>query len=386
MISPKVRDQAYIKQSNILSVLKILRDTQPISRKDLTTITGMSPTSITRIVGTLLETGLVVESDGAETAGRGRKAIALVSNPGSLYTLGFLAERTHLLMHLLDFDSHTLYTAERDLPDAPHTPLEVAQAARAMFEAIPRRVLPSPALVQGIGVSVPGVVRYDTGMVELSINQRWENENLRAPFEQVFGRPIWVENDVKASLIGEKDRLAIPRHTDAAYLFLGRQGISTAVTAGGELLRGERNAAGEVAHIVLSPSDILCDCGKYGCLQLHLVESYLIRRAQKMDASVQSLEGIIAAYRQQLPWAEVLISDFQRHLSLVLSLLDSICNPAKIILSGTIISTLEPLLGAALGDGHVVVAPDYAGASARGIAIIAMQHTLTRRLAGHASA
>lgn len=381
--SHKVRDQAYIKQSNIHAVLKTLRDEQPVSRKDIIGITRMSPTSITRIVGTLLDSQLIVEGPGPESMGRGRKAVLLRTNPDGLYTLGFLVDRDYIRACVHDFDGHTLYSAEQPLPRAIRTADEVAGQAHRLYKAIPQAVFENPARLQGIGVSTPGIIDSGTGEVLESIQMHWRQVDLQGAFERVFGLPTWVENDVKAALIGEKDRLGIPRQTDAAYLYLGESGIGLSMTAGGELLRGEGFAAGEVAHVVLSPSDLACDCGQYGCLQLHLVETYLIRRAQKIDPQVQSMEGIAAAYLQRLAWAEVLIGDFKRHLLLVIALLDSFCNPAKIIISGDILKWLTPMLDDVLSDPHLLTAPDFRGASVRGTAIIAMQHTLSRRLAGH---
>lgn len=381
MNEQKARDQAYIKQSNIHSVLKMLRTAQPVSRKDIIGLTGMSPTSITRIVGALLDLSLVVEGESTEeAAGRGRKAIQLRTDPDGLYTLGFLVERTSITICVMNFDNQILHTTTKRFVESYRSPDEIARLAYEVYQDIPPAVISRPSLLRGIGVSLSGIVNNEEGIVELSIQMKWTNENVRAAFEHVFGLPVWVENDVKAALIGEKDRLNIHRRTDAAYVYLGQWGISTANTSDGELLRGERNAAGEIAHMVLTPSDLQCDCGQYGCLQLHLVESYLVKRAKKIDTSITSIDGILAAYYQRLAWAEVLMGDFKRHLLLVVALLDSFCNPAKIIISGPTIGKLSNFLQEINSPDHVILAEDYAGASVRGVSIIAMQQTLLRRL------
>ena len=41
------------------------------------------------------------------------------------------------------------------------------------------------------------------GLVLKSDQMRWANADLRAPFEEALGLPIWIENDVKACLTGE---------------------------------------------------------------------------------------------------------------------------------------------------------------------------------------
>jgi len=380
MLAVKVRDQAYIKRSNLHAVLELLREMQPISRKELTRLTEMSPTSITRIVGALLTRGLILEGRDDDFTGRGRKSIQLTINPDGLYTLGFLVNYPRFEMCVMNFNGQILYRAQREVPREKYTVEQIADKAYQLYQSMPKGILPAPERLMGVGVGMSGIVDHTTGTVEYSAQMYWRTVDVRAAFERSFGLPVWVENDVKAGLIGEKARLGIPTKTDAAYLYLAPAGIATAVTSAGELVRGERNAAGEVAHIALTPSDLQCDCGRYGCLQLHLVEHYLVKRAQKIEPAIESMESVVAAYRQHLAWAQVLISDFKRHLLLVIALLDSFCNPAKIFLCGDIFAKMDSLLHDILDDEHVIVATDYAGASIHGAAMIAMRHTLSRRL------
>lgn len=379
----KIRDQAYIRQANTHAVLKTLRDEQPISRRDMIQLTGMSPTSITRIVSSLLDSQLVTEGKPPKSSNvRGRKAILLRTNPDAMYTLGFMLDRDFIRMNLHNFDDQTLYTAEEAVGEsASLDPKALVERAHAMAQAIPREVLRDRSLLRGIGVSISGTVDDVRGIVVESIRMRWQEVDLRTVFERVFGLPTWIENDVKACLIGEKDRLGIPRSTDAAYLYLGKNGIGVAATTNGMVVRGKGNAAGEIAHMVLSPSDIPCSCGKHGCLQLHLLETYLVNRAQRIDPSIQSIDGILDAYRQRISFAEVLLGDFKRHLLLLIALLDSFFNPAKIIVTGTTMSKLNAFIEDAIPRDHVILTDDYVGASVHGVSIIAMQQTLIRRLA-----
>ena len=88
----RIRDQSYIKQKNIESILRVLETCQPISRAEISRLTDMSPASITRIVNALLSLGLVSEGSVALSAGRGRKAINLRIRPDGMHTLGVCME------------------------------------------------------------------------------------------------------------------------------------------------------------------------------------------------------------------------------------------------------------------------------------------------------
>ena len=67
------QDQSTIKYNNMKMILDIIRDSREVSRSEIARMTGMSPTSATRIVGSLEECGLVRDM-AAVSNGVGRKA------------------------------------------------------------------------------------------------------------------------------------------------------------------------------------------------------------------------------------------------------------------------------------------------------------------------
>ena len=74
VFSQKV-NSSLAKQINQQLVLQIIQGRGPISRKDITQITGLSPAAVSGITGALIDLGLVQEVGEAESEGRaGRKA------------------------------------------------------------------------------------------------------------------------------------------------------------------------------------------------------------------------------------------------------------------------------------------------------------------------
>ncbi|HYF95894.1 MAG TPA: winged helix-turn-helix transcriptional regulator [Symbiobacteriaceae bacterium] len=65
-------DRHFLRDANIVAVASAIRKHQPISRVDLADITGLGRSTITTIVNTLLDSGLVCETGEAESAGRCR--------------------------------------------------------------------------------------------------------------------------------------------------------------------------------------------------------------------------------------------------------------------------------------------------------------------------
>lgn len=117
-----------------------------------------------------------------------------------------------------------------------------------------------------VGVGVPGRVETATGTVSLAVNLGWERLPLGAALGARLGRPVRVENDVRAAAAGVYERRVLGRLEDLAYLSIGT-GISAGVVLDGRLHRGPRGMAGEIGHVVLDPAGPPCRCGLRGCFE-----------------------------------------------------------------------------------------------------------------------
>jgi predicted NBD/HSP70 family sugar kinase len=362
----KTYDQAYIKRHNIQRVLNVLEDCHSLSRTELAHITEMSATSITRIVGALISLGLVKEVAIASSAGRGRKAIMLEKCPDGIYAAGFHLDTEVLQFCLIDFESRVHFTSARPVPSGTRTPEALARCAREMYRGAPAGLVSDWRRVRMLGVSVSGTVDYHTGVVTRSEQLGWQDVDLSGAFASEFNLPVRVENDVKSCLTGEKMRFNIPPEQDSAYLYIGRAGIGAASTANGRLIRGKDNASGEIEEIPLGGGDTL---------DRHLMNRYLMERALLSEPGVADVRDIVDAYRQKTGWARMLVSDFQRHMRLLLSMIDSLLNPHQIILGGETIHDFAPLLEGILSD-RVFPGHDFYETCAYGVAIIAMQEAV----------
>ncbi len=368
----KTYDQAYIKRHNIQRVLSVLEECHSLSRIELARITEMSATSITRIVGALISLGLVKEVAIASSAGRGRKAVMLEKCPDGIYAAGFHLDTEVLKFCLIDFESRVHYASAKPVPPSARTPEALACCAREMYRGAPAGLVADWRRVRMLGVSVSGTVDPLTGVVTRSEQLGWQNAGLGRAFASEFGLPVRVENDVKSCLTGEKMRFGIPPEQDSAYLYIGRAGIGAASTANGRLIRGKDNASGEIEEIPLGNGDTL---------DRHLMNRYILERAVLSESAVAGVNDIIDAYRQRTGWARMLVSDFQRHMRLLISMINSLLNPHQIILGGETIHDFAPVLEGILSE-RVFPGHDYYETCAYGVAILAMQEAVQGMLVG----
>jgi predicted NBD/HSP70 family sugar kinase len=235
----------------------------------------------------------------------------------------------------------------------PRTPEMLAAHARKLFDSIDRSIIADWSRVRIAGVSIPGVVDSERGIVLKSDQMHWTNLDLRTPFEDALGLPVWIENDAKACLMGERVRMNIPKHQDTIYVLVGT-GVGVAVFSNGKLIRGHKNMAGEIEHLNLMPGILPADV-----LQAHLIEEGILQNARNASPSVQTLEDLMIAYRQNAGFARILVEDVTQYLRLVLSMIDSFYDPERIILSGTTIRKLQGALSILFQDPRLSVGEDY---------------------------
>ncbi|WP_372696809.1 ROK family protein [Arthrobacter sp. JSM 101049] len=146
----------------------------------------------------------------------------------------------------------------------------------------------SGATPSSIGACMPGLVDRQTGRVRHAVNLGVDHIDLAARLGGALGRPVCVDNDVKAAALGTHHWLARegiaprgnggtgpqPRHS-LAYLNLGT-GLAAALVRDGEVLRGPDGSLGEIGHLPMG-GEARCGCGQWGCLETLVSGSALER-------------------------------------------------------------------------------------------------------------
>ena len=118
--------------------------------------------------------------------------------------------------------------------------------------------------VSAIGIACCGPLDLERGVVVSPPNlPLWREFPLHEIVQQRFGVPVALENDANAAALGEHLFGAGREFDDIVYLTIST-GIGCGIVAGGKLV----HRSGEGGHIIVqSPSDRVCGCGAYGCME-----------------------------------------------------------------------------------------------------------------------
>ncbi len=106
--------------------------------------------------------------------------------------------------------------------------------------------------INAIGVSVPGIVRHQTGTVWVPNIKGWEDYPLKENIQQVSsGIPIILESDRTCYVLGEKWMGCAKGCDNVIFLAIGT-GIGAGIIANGSLVKGANDIGGAVGWMVHS--------------------------------------------------------------------------------------------------------------------------------------
>jgi predicted NBD/HSP70 family sugar kinase len=241
-------------------VLNYVRDRGPISRAEIARRTELQRSTISEIVDSLLEEGLVEEvGSGQSTGGRCPTLLALRANGAA--AVGIDIAPTHTTVAASDLAGRVL---EREVfettRDFDKTIARAASAAR-------RLAAQSPGLISGVGVSLPGLVNPSTGKLIYVPYFNWRDLDVGRPIAAATGLKVAVDNDANAAALAELwfGRGEVSEARDFVMVFIS-EGVGTGIIFDGQIYRGEGGAAGEFGHMIIGErAPVPCSCGGYDC-------------------------------------------------------------------------------------------------------------------------
>jgi glucokinase-like ROK family protein len=255
-------DQAWVRRMNRAIILEVFRTHTTLSRARLAMETGLNPSTVSNIIGELIQEDLIRETDLVQSS-TGRPGRLLELNPEGGCALGIEINVDYIELLVTDFAANVLWrqrqtsTPEAGQEEIMLQVLQLAKQASAFIEGRKAHLL-------GVGVGVPGLVDVSNGLLRLAPNLHWVDVPIRDVLASHFDCPIYVENEANAAALGEYYFGAVRNVKNFIYLSAG-VGLGSGIVIGGKLFRGMFGYAGEAGHMTLDVNGELCGCGKRGC-------------------------------------------------------------------------------------------------------------------------
>jgi predicted NBD/HSP70 family sugar kinase len=211
-----------------------------------------------------------------------------------------------------------------------HDPQATVDAVAGLARMVVRDADPEAVLV-GIGVSVPGIIARDTGIVRLAPNLEWHD----VPFADMLAaelpaslRPV-LGNDADHGALAEHVRGVGRGVGDLVYLS-GEVGVGAGLIAGGRPVTGASGFAGEIGHLPFGDGTRPCHCGARGCWETEIGAAAM---AEAVGCPPDRLTDL-GAYLDELESAPPELATIGRHLGRGVAGLVNLLNPQIVVLGG----------------------------------------------------
>ena len=140
--------------------------------------------------------------------------------------------------------------------------------------------------IEGIGISLPGLVDSETGEALFIPHFKWRDWAIADELRETTGLPVRVDNDANAAALAEL-WLGRPEIRDARdfILVLVEEGLGTGIVFDGQVYHGMNGAAGEFGHMTIGKdAPVACAAGSYECWEAFASERAALARYAKTNS------------------------------------------------------------------------------------------------------
>lgn len=337
--------QGSIRDRQREDVLALLDRGRNLTRGEIARALHLTRSTVSEVLGGLLDQGIVTVTEQRAPGGRGRPAEVLGLHPGAVRHLGLDFSHIAVTLCLANAAGDVIASATTEYPEG--TGWE--ERARLAFRAVEDLAVGEVHLehLAGVGIGLPGPNSASwLGFPTTSTLEPFHlvKARIREQFAHAFDCPVLVDHHIRFAALHEATR-AGDGEQDIVYLRLST-GIGGAVLGAGTTLRGAHLLAGEIGHMIVDDSAGAqgCRCGRRGCLETVASLGAVTRTWQQIAGQDADLDHLAAAHRAGDAQAQELFAHLARLVGRVLGIAALVIDPDEIILAGEIGELLEPVL------------------------------------------
>ena len=326
---------------------------------DLAKRLGLSIPTVSKLVDELTDTGLIKEGGKTET-GSGRHPNTYGLNPESCYFVGVDIKNKSISLGLMDFGGKVIETQLDVMFESLNSVDNLTQLCDIIDRFINSRSVDRSAIL-AINVNISGRVNPMVGYSYSRYN--FDEIPLTEVLSEKLGIKVCIENDTRAMTYGEYIYGDCSKIDNLIFLNLS-WGIGLGIIINGKIYYGKSGFAGEIGHMVTYNNEILCHCGKKGCLETEASGRALVRKLiERLEKGANSLiadryredktitlDDVLEAIDGEDLLCIELVEDMGRELGRWLAGIINIFNPEKVILGGSLSSVgdyiLQPVITA----------------------------------------
>ena len=335
-----------IRNINRQIVLNYVREKEPVSRATIAREMSLQRSTVSEIVEALTAEGLVGEIGEAGSTGGRRPTLLRLRTSGAM-AIGVNITPTNTVVATSDLAGR-LVERQEFLTD-PDPQRMLGQIIETIHQF-------SDNTIEGVGVSIPGLVDPAAGRVIFVPYFRWRDLPLADTIAKRTGLRVTIDNDANAVALAELwfGRPEVSAARDFILVMVA-EGIGTGIIFDGQVYRGECGAAGEFGHMIVgSNAPVACSCENDDCWEAFASERAATARYVKLNPEMAAgkavdFEMLIDRALAGEAEATAALTETARYLSIGISNLVVGFSPEAVVVNGAI-TRAWPLIEKALNE------------------------------------
>jgi len=316
-----------------------------ISQADISRITRLNKSTVSSIVFELLEANLL-EEEFVQDNNVGRNPVQLSLKLNS-YFVGAINFDTNIIrIAILDIDGKI--SVQKEFVPSKITPEECVKESMSKLALLKKQL--GIEFLEGIGVTISGLIDPKTGYVLVASNLGWKEVNLGDLFRkyQNGSKIIRFENDAEASALAELwfGSGEITQYANFVFLSVGA-GIGSGIVINRKVIEGVSYAAGEFGHITIFENGKRCVCGGEGCWEAYASDRatgkrYLeMKNIKEYDKAFFKIQDVLNAAQNGDELAINALKETGKFLGIGIANVIKALDPPAIVIGGRILQSWD---------------------------------------------
>lgn len=344
---------AYKNKSLKRLIINLLDQSGNATIADMSAQLNISTPKIIALVNELIVDGVLKDYGKVDSTG-GRRASLYGLLSEAAFFVGIDVKRYAVNIGLLDFKKN-LITVKEQIPFVLENTSASFESLMLIIEEFLNEITPQQkSKVLAMGLNLSGRINNKTGYSYSFYH--FHEAPLSDIITQRTGVKTFLENDSRSMAYGEFRAGVVTNEKNVLFVNVD-YGVGLGILVDGKVYYGKSGFSGEFGHIPFFDNEIICHCGKKGCLETEASGNALLRLFKEailsgsksqliengMEVDDVKLQHIIESAGNEDMLCIELIAKVGEKLGKGLAVLMNIFNPDLVILGGTLAQTSEYL-------------------------------------------
>lgn len=308
----------------------------------------LSVPTVTKFIGELIEQGLICEYGKMQTSG-GRYPSVYGLNPASVYFVGVDMTRHHMNIALMDFKGDTVQS-QMGIPFIYENTSEAFDTLCNHIQNFLDQTGELKEKIYSINLNISGRVNPESGYSYSSFY--FSEQPVTEILSKKLNFKVGIDNDTRAMAYGEYMKGVVEGEKQVIFVNIS-WGLGIGIIIDGKLYYGKSGFSGEFGHFPAFDNEILCHCGKKGCLETETsgiaIHRMVLERIKNGESSILTekvkdlndltLTDIIDATNMEDPLCIEIIEEVGYKLGRYIAGLINIFNPELVVIGGQVSET-----------------------------------------------